>query len=186
MKLCEDKELIHPHARESHLKNDIMIRLIRETDVPAFHEALDAVCRERKYLAGLEAPPLENVRKFIESNVKSGHPQFVAEADGRIVGWCDAIPGIASAGTAHVGHLGMGVLDEFRGQKIGQRLLEATIEMAQRIGIEKIELSVYSANAPAISLYRKMGFVEEGRKRQGRLVDGVYDDVLLMALNVKG
>lgn len=160
------------------------IRPIREEDVPAFRRMLDAVCRERKYLAALEAPPMERVREFVRETVRAGHPQFVAEEGSELVGWCDAIPGEASAGTAHVGGLGMGVIDGHRGKGIGQRLLEVTIAKSTELGLEKIELSVYSSNEPAIALYRKLGFVEEGRKKRGRLVDGTYEDVVLMALDL--
>ena len=163
----------------------IQIRPIRESDAPGFNAAVDAVCREKRYLATLEGPPLESSIQFVACNVKAGHPQFVAEdAEGRIVGWCDAIPG--GAGTAHIGGLGMGVLKDFRGQGIGKRLLQATIDGARRIGLEKIELSVYSSNEAAIALYRSLGFVEEGLKKRGRLVEGIYDDVLLMALHLNG
>ena len=164
----------------------ITIREIREADAPAFRQALDSVCRERKYLATMEAPPEDRVRTFVTSNVSSGFPQFVAEEDGKILGWCDAIPGDASSGTAHIGRLGMGVIKDYRGKKLGRRLLEATIEKARRIGLEKIELSVYSSNSSAIALYEKQGFAVEGRKKRGRFVDGVYEDVLLMALVLKG
>ena len=53
------------------------------------------------------------------------------------------------------------------------------------MGLEKIELSVYCSNVAAINLYRNLGFEEEGRKKRGRLVDGSYDDVLLMALDLR-
>ena len=162
----------------------ITVRPIRETDAPGFHAAVDAVCRERRYLATLESPPLEKAPDFVKDNVERGYPQVVANQDGKIVGWCDAIPG--DAGRAHIGGLGMGVLKDHRGQGIGERLLEATIDGARRFGLQKIELSVYSSNEPAIALYRKLGFVEEGLKKRGRLVDGIYDDVLLMALHLVG
>lgn len=160
----------------------ITIRPIREIDAPGFHAAVDAVCRERRYLATLESPPLEKAADFVKNNVERGYPQVVADQDGKIVGWCDAIPG--NVGRNHIGGLGMGVLKAHRGQGIGERLLEATIDGARRFGLQKIELSVYSSNEPAIALYRKLGFVEEGLKKRGRLVDDIYDDVLLMALHL--
>jgi ribosomal protein S18 acetylase RimI-like enzyme len=163
----------------------VAVRQIREEDAPAFREVLDAVCRERRYLAMLEAPPLEQVRSFVAANVRSGHPQLVAEEDGRIVGWCDAIPGPAACGMAHVGRLGMGVLAAYRGRKIGRVLLGATLEKVRQLGLEKIELDVFSSNGPAIALYRSIGFCEEGRRKNGRFVDGTYDDVLLMALELR-
>ena len=84
-----------------------------------------------------------------------------------------------------MGNLGMGVLPSHRGQGIGRRLLEATIEGASKSGLEKIELSVYARNTAAINLYRKLSFEEEGIKKRGRLADGIYDDVLLMALHLE-
>jgi len=160
----------------------ISARQIREHDAPALRDVLDAVCRERKYLAMLEGPPIEQVQSFVKANVKSGIPQFVAEQDGEIVGWCDALPGPAAFGMGHVGRLGMGVLIGFRRRKIGRLLLDATIERAREFGLQKIELEVFSSNEAAVALYRKFGFHEEGRKRRGRFVDGNYDDILMMAL----
>lgn len=158
----------------------ITIRPIRESDAACFHATLDAVAREKRYLATLVAPPVDRVTEFVADNVKNGYAQFVADLDGEVVGWCDAIP--EDGGRAHIACLGMGVLREHRGQGIGKRLLQATIDAIRQSGLEKIELSVYSSNEAAIALYRSLGFVEEGLKKRGRLVEGIYDDVLIMAL----
>jgi ribosomal protein S18 acetylase RimI-like enzyme len=166
-------------------QNTIAVRQIREEDIPEFREVLDSVCRERRHLAMLEAPPIERVQSFVASNIVAGNPQFVAEENGRIVGWCDVTPGSAAVGMAHVGRLGMGVLTGYRGRKVGRRLINATVEKARMLGLEKIELGVFSSNEPAIALYRSLGFQEEGRKKRGRFVDGIYDDVILMALELK-
>ena len=66
--------------------------------------------------------------------------------------------------------------------KVGSRLLAATLDDAFRKGLTRIELEVFAANTRAIALYRKFGFVEEGRKRQARYLDGAYEDAILMAL----
>lgn len=162
----------------------IVIRQIREDDAPGFCAALDSVCRERKYLARLEAPPLDRTQAFVSANVKAGYPQLVAEDAGKIVGWCDVLPGDFNSGTTHVGRLGMGLLKEYRGRKIGRRLIEATIKEAQRLGLEKIELTVHALNAPAIALYRSVGFKDEGTRKRAWFVDGIYDDILLLALDL--
>ena len=57
---------------------------------------------------------------------------------------------------------GLGILPEYRGLGIGSRLLEKVIEKAKEFGLEKIELHVYTSNKPAVALYRKFGFEEEG------------------------
>ena len=60
--------------------------------------------------------------------------------------------------------------------------LAATIADAFQKGITRIELEVFAANERAFALYRKFGFVEEGRKRHARCLDGNYDDSICMAL----
>jgi RimJ/RimL family protein N-acetyltransferase len=163
----------------------ISVRPIRETDAESFRAALDAVARERKYLARAEAPPMEKVRTFVAANVLAGHPQFVADEEGRIVGWCDALPDTVTFGKAHVAYLGIGVLREYHGRKLGLRLLEAVVGATRSLGLEKIELAVYASNVAALALYRKAGFEVEGVKRRSRLVDGEYDDIVLMGLHLK-
>jgi RimJ/RimL family protein N-acetyltransferase len=52
--------------------------------------------------------------------------------------------------------------------------------------IEKLALGVWSKNAPAIALYQKMGFVEEGRKvKEVKYAEGTYDDCICMYQWVK-
>lgn len=170
---------------EARFASMIVIRQIREEDGPAFHEVLDFVCRERKYLARLEAPPLDRTQAFVSANVKAGYPQLVAEDAGKIVGWCDVLPGDANSGTMHVGRLGMGLFPEYRRRKIGRRLIEAAIQETKRLGLEKIELTVHALNAPAIALYRSVGFKDEGIRKRAWFVDGIYDDILLLALELK-
>lgn len=162
-----------------------IVRPITDRDISPFRNVLDRVCRERKYLAQLEAPSMERVAAFVRSNIQSGYPQFVAEDGTEIVGWCDAIPGDELSGTRHVARLGMGLLPSHRGQNIGRRLIEATIERAKEIGMEKIELTVHASNVSAIALYRRVGFLEEGRRIRAWLVDEIYDDILLMAKNLQ-
>ena len=162
----------------------ITVRAIRESDIVGFHLAVDTVCRERKYLATFEAHGLERTRDFVISNITNGYPQFVSEDEGQVIGWCDAIPGPANSGSAHVGQLGMGILKSHRGRGIGRRLLEATIQGVRELGLKKIELSVYARNINAIRLYQKLGFEDEGLKKNGRFADGAYDDVRLMALHL--
>jgi ribosomal protein S18 acetylase RimI-like enzyme len=52
--------------------------------------------------------------------------------------------------------------------------------------VERVELSVFTHNTRAISLYRKLGFVEEARLYGVcKLADGSYYDDLMMVRWVK-
>jgi len=54
----------------------------------------------------------------------------------------------------------MAVAEKYRGNKIGQKLAEAALEKAKQQGAEKVILYSSTKLAPALSLYRKLGFVE--------------------------
>jgi RimJ/RimL family protein N-acetyltransferase len=147
--------------------SSVVIVPIRKAHIASFRERLDAVSRERRYLAFLEARPSPAIRRFVSGNIRAGNPQFVALKEGRVVGWCD-ICRMDRPVYRHVGILGMGNLKEFRGQGLGRRLILATLERARGIGIERVELTVYASNKRAIRLYKSAGFVREGIKRKGR------------------
>lgn len=51
------------------------------------------------------------------------------------------------------------VAASFRGQKLGQVLLQRALELAQRSGATVCKLDVYDSNIPAVRLYRAAGFV---------------------------
>lgn len=154
---------------------------IAEEHIEGFHAALDSVCRERRYLLFLRAPPLEEARKFVRDNIRKGHPQCVALSDERVVGWCDILP-VDRPTRAHSGVLGIGVVAGFRGKGIGPALMRAALERARGAGLTRIELSVREDNRAAAKLYEKFGFVAEGTQRKAILLDGEYHNLIGMAL----
>ncbi len=158
-----------------------MIVPIAEAHIDAFRAALDSVARERKYLAFLEAPPLEEVRKFVLKNIAERVPQFVAVDDGRILGWCDVTPKPRPT-LRHSGVLGIGVVTAHRGRGIGRALLRSALQAAREKGLTRIELTVRVDNERAKRLYESFGFEVEGLCRRHMLVDGKYHDSHLMAL----
>ena len=106
--------------------------------------------------------------------------------DGTLV----AVAGGELVGSLHVersrfgfGELGMSVAREWRGRGVGSALLAAAIEWAREQDMHKLSLSVFPHNAAAIALYRKFGFVEEGRRvKQFRRANGELWDALDMGL----
>ncbi len=159
---------------------EIAVRPIAAEDVPSFHRCLDAVARERRFLAMLEAPPLEEVREFVASGRQRGVVQFVATVDGEVVGWCDISP-VPFEGFRQCGALGMGVLPHHRRRGIGRRLLEATLREAGRCGVTRVQLEVFESNRAAISLYEAFGFECEELPRRAQEPAGSAEDLLCMA-----
>ena len=154
---------------------------ITQDHIDGFHRALDFVAREGRYLAFVEGPPLENTRAFVLDHIQRGHPQFVAISAGEVVGWCDVTPKERPI-YAHGGVLGMGLLPQFRGQGIGTNLIRSTLAATRTIGLHRVELTVRQNNSRAIELYEKVGFRVEGLQRDAVQIDGVYENVVCMAL----
>ena len=160
---------------------EVTIVPVGEAHIRGYHEAVDRVARERRYLAFLEALPLEKSEAFVRENVAKGNPHVVALIGGKVVGWCDICP-IDRPVYAHGGVLGMGIVEEHRGKGIGEALMRAALAQARSRGLARVELTVRADNVRAIALYRKIGFVDEGVKRKAICVDGGYIDVACMAL----
>jgi putative acetyltransferase len=154
---------------------------ISEAHAERFHACLDAVAREKRYLAQIQAPPLERIHAFVREGVANNAAQFVALDGTTVVGWCDIFPGWAHA-VQHCGTLGMGVLAAYRGRRIGQELLSATLAKARSNGITRIVLEARMDNTRAIKLYERMGFAHEARKRNALRIEGVYDEAVQMSL----
>ncbi len=151
-------------------------------DAAAWIANLNAVGAEGRYVM---TEVFARTREEIETQFKETDPThqlwLVAEVDGRVIGGANASRGRHSK-NAHSAELGVSVLREYRGLGIGQALMEAIIAWGRELGLAKIRLGVFATNAPAIGLYEKLGFREEGRLRKEVRIDGAYVDEVLMAL----
>lgn len=88
----------------------------------------------------------------------------------------------ASVRRRHVGELGLSVHDAWHRRGVGAALLGSLLELGERwLNLSRIELTVYTDNAPAIALYEKFGFRREGMLERYAFRDGEYADVYAMA-----
>lgn len=91
----------------------------------------------------------------------AGQRHFQARLDGRPAGsvgiWDD--PEVGPDVSLLVA---MYVAPSARGRGVGERLVRTVLDEAARCGRQRVQLEVTSSNAPAIALYRRMGFVETG------------------------
>lgn len=105
---------------------------------------------------------------------------FVAEDDGRLVGYLEVTGGQAQR-SRRTGCIVIGILQSYAGQGLGTRLFEQVNAWARAVGLHRLELTVMTHNAAGVALYRKMGFTIEGTKRHSLVVDGAWVDEYYMA-----
>jgi ribosomal protein S18 acetylase RimI-like enzyme len=79
---------------------------------------------------------------------------------------------------------GMYVQPEWRGQGLGERLLEANVDWARRNDVRIVRLAVVADNGPAIRCYLKQGFTVYGVEPEALYYEGRYLDELWMARRV--
>lgn len=167
-----------------------VLRSTEEADAPALLELDEENAREYAYTIYAPdevAPDLEvRRRKVREFRDRSNWLLLMALCAGAPVGAVSFRGGITRR-TRHQGTLGISVAGRWRRRGVGQLLMNAVLEWgASHPLIEKVSLVVFSGNAPAIALYRSLGFVEEGRRvREIRMAPGLYEDDVVMARFVK-
>lgn len=98
---------------------------------------------------------------------------LVLEKEGQIVGYCGMW---LIVDEAHITNIA--VLPEFRGQKLGEAILRMIMEVAKKRGAKTMTLEVRVSNTVAQSLYRKLGFMNGGI-RKNYYTDN-YEDALVM------
>jgi RimJ/RimL family protein N-acetyltransferase len=129
----------------------------------------------------------EKERQWVVEHLEHpGKIVLLAEAEGTIIGNVSFENGPFRR-VAHRGSFGIAVLKEWRGAGVGTALLRTFLEWAEANPlIEKVGMDVFALNQRAIQLYRRLGFVEEGRRpNEVKLGPGQYVDTVAMHRFVK-
>jgi RimJ/RimL family protein N-acetyltransferase len=151
----------------------VTIRPAQEDDRLPLALVFAAVAEERD---GIATEPPVDVEARAASWTLDG--TLVAVADGEVVGSIHI-----DANRHGFGEIGMAVLREWRGRGVGSALMDAGIAWARERGLHKLSLGVFPHNEAGIALYRKFGFVEEGRRSKHiRRQSGELWDVVDMGL----
>jgi RimJ/RimL family protein N-acetyltransferase len=158
----EDAEKIVAIKKDIVMKNDCLLRLPEDKQETA-----------------------DEYRKKMQKKKDNGGLTLVIE-------WKDEVIGFLSFSRSsykrlyHTGSFGISVKPECSNLGAGTKLLSYLIKWAkEQEGLEKINLDVFSNNKPAIHLYQKLGFREEGKQvNQIKLKDGSYADITFMSLSV--
>lgn len=152
-----------------------LIRRAVEADRMPLALVFAEVAEERDGIAS--EPPVDVEARAARWNLEG---TLVAAAGDRIIGSLH----IETGGHGY-GEIGMAVARDWRGRGVGAALLASAIDWARERGLHKLSLSVFAHNTTAIGLYRKVGFVEEGRRikhfrrSSGELWDAVEMGLLL-------
>ncbi|OLT26120.1 ArsR family transcriptional regulator [Nocardiopsis sp. CNR-923] len=157
------------------LPDDVTVRAMREGD-------LDDVLRI--YAEGIatghatfetEAPDARD----LDARWLPGH-RWVAEIDGRVVGWAAASRVSAREVYAGVAETSVYVAEDARGRGVGRALIHRQVTAADAGGLWTLQTSIFPENKASLSLHHLAGFRTLGvRERIGRH-HGVWRDTVML------
>ena len=170
----------HGTTTRGAVPDGMTIRVAVPGDARAFLEFWSAIVAEGRYVRSetVRHPPRVYRSRFRRGWTEREAQVLALDGD-RVVGHL-YVQREEHPATRHVATLGVAVSASHRGHGIGSTLMSECIRWARGVGVEKVLLSVYPHNTAAIALYRKFGFVEEGRlARQSRKSYGDEDEILM-------
>jgi phosphinothricin acetyltransferase len=151
-------------------------------------------------LEGMKPEDWEAVRTIYQEGIATGNATFetdapewekwdedhlrncriVARIDGQVVGWAALSAVSGRCVYAGVAEVSVYVAASARGQGMGKALLQALIEESEGVGIWTLQAGIFPENAASVTLHKKLGFREVGRRELIGQMNGVWRDVLLM------
>ncbi len=132
-------------------------------------------------LMQLPLPSVDQWRERLAKPAGPEHLHVLAVRDGQVVGSAGLHP-VERLRRRHCAMLGISVAVMAQRQGVGTELMRTLCDYADNWGqILRIELTVFTDNAPAIALYQRFGFRVEGTHRAYALRRGQFADVLAMA-----
>jgi len=167
------------------VKGNIVIRTAKTEDAARILQIQKEVVAEKIYLATASEEfdkTVEQQRDWMEKILTNNREtMLVAETPNQIVGWL-VFRSPDRVRLSHTGSIGMMIDKESRNMGIGKLLIKGILDWATLNPlIEKVCLGVFSTNERTVALYKKMGFIEEGRKiKEFKLDHGEYVDDILM------
>ncbi len=120
-----------------------------------------------------------DIRKKLESDSER-HPTIVAELDNTVIGaaWISLYrPRECYAG---IGEFSFYIDRNARGKGVGQMLLTALIDEAERLGYWKLLSRVFTFNHASLNACKKQGFREVGTYEKHAKLDGEWLDVVII------
>jgi phosphinothricin acetyltransferase len=113
----------------------------------------------------------------------SGHIntcRIVASIENEIAGWAALTPVSGRCVYAGVAEVSVYVSNQFKGQKIGTRLLERLISESEKEGYWTLQASIFPENRASLKIHYNLGFRNVGfREKIGKMNDIWRDTILL-------
>lgn len=143
------------------------IRPAKESDVQELLDIFNYEVEHSRATFSLRKRTLEERMAWFHEHSGGPHPLIVAEKDGKVLGYASLSVYRSNDAYAKTVELSIYVHHEYRGQRIGDALMEGILAIARKEDSVHAVISVItSENEASIRLHQKFGFTFCGRMRE--------------------
>ncbi|OQO92182.1 ArsR family transcriptional regulator [Saccharomonospora piscinae] len=154
---------------------DVEVRALRDDDWPAVRRVYGEGLATGIATFETEVPLVDE----LASRWLAAH-RWVAEVDGRVVGFSALRPVSARPCYSGVAESAVYVTEDARGRGVGRALLHRQVTEADSAGLWTLEASVIAGNRASIALHHTAGYRTVGVRERIARRDGVWHDTVLL------
>src|SRR5690349_23090521 len=144
----------------------IQIRTAQEQDLPAILEIYNDAIINTTAVYDYEPHTLEMRKQWFRIKEAQGYPVFVAEENGKVVGFSSIGPWRAWAAYKYSVENSIYVAADQRGKGIGKLLIAPLIDASVQLNMHTIIAGIDAINEASIMLHRSFGFKEVAHFKQ--------------------
>lgn len=163
----------------------IQIRAALEQDLEAMLEIYNDVIVNTTAVYDYQPHTLEMRRQWFRIKEAQGFPVFVAEEDGKVVGFSSIGPFRAWAAYKYSVENSVYVAADQRGKGIGKLLIAPLVEASVQLNMHTIIAGIDATNEASIKLHSSFGFKEVAHFKQVGYKFGRWLDLTFMQLLLK-
>jgi ribosomal protein S18 acetylase RimI-like enzyme len=162
----------------------VRIRGAREADLTGLVGVIRRSIGDGTYVeAETVADVVDHEEVLLRHNELESRMFFVATVENDVVGWVTLVVNETDK-LDHTAELTVGVLEQYRRQGIGSRLLERGLEWAAERDVEKVYNSIPATNDVATEFLAEHGWETEAVRENHYEIDCEYVDEVMMAVDV--
>ncbi len=156
------------------------IRPARQEDLTGIVGVIETVAADDRYVVAARlAEEITREDVLLRRNESKDRVFFVATVNEDTVGWLH-VGGVNAPKMGHTATLTVGVLEEYRGDGLGSKLMESGLEWAGNHGYQKVYQNLPATNERAIAFLENNGWsIESTRDGHYRIDDELIDEVQL-------
>lgn len=161
------------------------LRIATEKDLPAMLEIYNEVIENTTAVYDYQPHTLEMRRQWLETKQEQGIPVWMAEENGKMLGFGSFGPFRAWAAYQYTVENSIYVATEARGKGVGSLLLPVIMNEARKAGMHTMIAGIDASNDASIRLHQKFGFEQVALFREvgwkfNRWLDLVFLQVMLI------